>query len=465
MIAFSCNNCARRLEADDQHAGRKAKCPACRALVLVPQEPTDMHGAGVDVSQKPAERSQGKDATPGRQSKPSALAQETSPPVTTRRGRPGMRPRPRRASPRRLIVLLLLGIGLVVAVCSGLMAIFRYGQFGIGRVDVRKVIANPQAYAGRTLVSRVRMVGAHGCFEPPFAHGGVPLRLKTSPALQDKAWRIMLAGSGSVMMRYKVHDKQTWSERRSAGAELRRLQDLAEEARMGAFDAERAAQRLEGVVATIEGIGGAPTVGNPRIAAYEWPHEMRYVHRVEEALRLVPQEMMSEWRKEEQLLRSKKNALREVAQQLGDARRDADKARGQVSTAANRVMRYEQALESALNRARNAETPRQKSSWAADAESHQGRLQEARAELQKAKKAQAEAGQKVEMLKETASTLGHETAKAKEALLEKASSKLAQAASKAEALREKAKAAQDAIDRTSKSLPYGAGVLLDIWIP
>ena len=35
MIEFTCQ-CGKHLKADDRHAGGKARCPACRQIIMVP---------------------------------------------------------------------------------------------------------------------------------------------------------------------------------------------------------------------------------------------------------------------------------------------------------------------------------------------------------------------------------------------------------------------------------------------
>lgn len=49
MIAFACTECGKRLEVKDEHAGKKAKCPSCGAVVAVPQKLRDRDEAGEQI--------------------------------------------------------------------------------------------------------------------------------------------------------------------------------------------------------------------------------------------------------------------------------------------------------------------------------------------------------------------------------------------------------------------------------
>jgi DNA-directed RNA polymerase subunit RPC12/RpoP len=37
MIRFKCSQCSKVINAADEHAGRKARCPACQVLLIVPR--------------------------------------------------------------------------------------------------------------------------------------------------------------------------------------------------------------------------------------------------------------------------------------------------------------------------------------------------------------------------------------------------------------------------------------------
>lgn len=58
MIKFSCKNCARQINVEDKHSGRRGKCPKCGKIILVPDKSTIVTfqcgncGRNINVSKK-----------------------------------------------------------------------------------------------------------------------------------------------------------------------------------------------------------------------------------------------------------------------------------------------------------------------------------------------------------------------------------------------------------------------------
>ena len=82
--------------------------------------------------------------------------------------------------------------------------------------DIRKVIANPEAYAGQTLKSRV-IIDAPTIYSAPGASKAMPLFLMASPRLQGKAMSILqsIGEYQSVMIKYRMHDKSMFAKIRA----------------------------------------------------------------------------------------------------------------------------------------------------------------------------------------------------------------------------------------------------------
>jgi hypothetical protein len=83
-------------------------------------------------------------------------------------------------------------------------------------MDIRKAIANPEAYAGQTLKSRV-IIDAPRVYSAPGASKAKPLFLMASPRLQSKAMSILrsIGEYQSVMIKYRMHNKSMFAKIRA----------------------------------------------------------------------------------------------------------------------------------------------------------------------------------------------------------------------------------------------------------
>ena len=124
---------------------------------------------------------------------------------------------------------------IVAALCVGALVVWRTGllnRVGVATAmtDIRKVIANPEAYAGQTLKSKA-IVDGPTVYGAPRASKAMPLFLMAERRLEDKAMRILqsIGEYQSVMIKYRIHDKSVFARIRAR-----------EQAEDRAADAERA---------------------------------------------------------------------------------------------------------------------------------------------------------------------------------------------------------------------------------
>src|SRR6266511_4798668 len=54
MISFVCSQCSRKLRASDEHAGKKAKCPQCGSVTVVPRLVATTPDGGAAPAASPA---------------------------------------------------------------------------------------------------------------------------------------------------------------------------------------------------------------------------------------------------------------------------------------------------------------------------------------------------------------------------------------------------------------------------
>ena len=137
--------------------------------------------------------------------------------------------------------LFIVSIALITVVgvsgCGG-------GETGTDRVDIRKVIANPETYAGKTLASLVIIDldwGAYDCFRGVGVSGGEPLRLDLSPSLKEKVVRTFDAVGKfqAVVIKYRVYERSTltkirtyttvWGQVEERSARKRQLEGIRDE--------------------------------------------------------------------------------------------------------------------------------------------------------------------------------------------------------------------------------------------
>jgi len=450
MIAFTCSACGKRLEVKDEHGGKKARCSACGAVVAVPQKSRDRDEAGEQIHGERASlddlaaavQRTGRGQARGQQER--QIRSESAPAPSVGPAGVGFKRR------RHKLTLVAVLVCLVVCTLGGIVGIVAFQRFGAhvrGRVidiadrvvdprkqcrvvDVRKVIANPDAYTKQTLISRVQILSP-SAFGAPHSSSLVPLMLCSSDEIQEKTWRIIMAvGRDSVLIKYRIHDKQTVAKIEAAAEKSEACRKLA----MRAFAAERAVRDAERLVAKAE---NAEIVRHSELMR-KWPDEARAVQRKDEA-------------------------VSEAERKLNDAAMEVDRANTEVARAEKEVTAYKERVQQERNEARKAKTPELRRFWLAHARHSEELVAEAEAEAERARATGAETTKKLEALNMTVRKLRDEARKARERLVEKAKAQLDQAAKEADALASKAKTQEESLDK--KNLPYGIGRLLDIWIP
>ena len=216
MIAFACPECGKRLEIRDEHAGKKAKCPGCGAVLTVPRKSSrrveQTHGEGVELDDSAAAvKRSGRGQAREQQARRIHSGSVPAPSV----GSAGVGSKPN----RHKLALLAVLLGLVVCTLGaivGVLALRRFVSDRGRRVDVRKVSVNPQAYASQTLVSKVE-AGHPYLFL--YDAAGVALHVP-SEDLRRKVERIGLAvahpgiGPGLAMIKYRMYDREKLARER-----------------------------------------------------------------------------------------------------------------------------------------------------------------------------------------------------------------------------------------------------------
>lgn len=122
----------------------------------------------------------------------------------------------RKRTPKWLIGLVVIGILWGAGVLLRQTGLMSHMGVAIGTTDIRKVIANPEAYAGRTLKSRAMGAWTGDYYEAPGASNAMGLFLAVDKQLEEKAQRILrsVGKYQSVMIKYRIHDKSTLARRR-----------------------------------------------------------------------------------------------------------------------------------------------------------------------------------------------------------------------------------------------------------
>ena len=131
----------------------------------------------------------------------------------------------------------VLPTAIVGALCLGAFVAWQMGLLSRAGIavevtDIRKVIANPEAYAGRTLKSRA-IIDAPAVYSAPGASNAMPLFLMADRDLEDKAIKILrsVGEYQSVMIKYRIHDRNTFAKiraREQAGADPQRHAEAEE---------------------------------------------------------------------------------------------------------------------------------------------------------------------------------------------------------------------------------------------
>ena len=123
----------------------------------------------------------------------------------------------------------------VAALCLSGLIVWQTGllsRVGVatGMTDIRKVVVDPRAYAGRVLRSRVIME-TDTVFRGIGAVDAVPLFLKSSsPKVREKALRIInsVGKHQSVMIEYRIYNESTFARIRAREAAVDRAMQSEE---------------------------------------------------------------------------------------------------------------------------------------------------------------------------------------------------------------------------------------------
>jgi hypothetical protein len=163
-----------------------------------------------------------------------------------------------------VVILGVLCVGGVIAWQTGLLS-----HVGIATevTDMRKVIANPEAYAGRTLQSRA-IVDSPTVYSAPGASRAMPLFLMADERLQDKALKILqsVGEYQSVMIKYRIHNSSVFGKirAREQAEEREREREEREFRRQHAREIEAG----EAVLAPAEELPPLPDASPEEKAAY-----------------------------------------------------------------------------------------------------------------------------------------------------------------------------------------------------
>jgi len=212
----NCKRCHRNLKLPEVVLGKILRCPNCGWKFSI--EVCELTGPPITSSES---RPPAVSPHPG--SPLDQLASATAPSPFTQQHQQPARPRhayrvPRRGTPKWILPLVLVGVAGVVLIVMVLIVTPKLGllsQTGVaaGDTDIRKVIADPQAYAGQTLKSHVIMQ-APNVFRGIGAVKSMPLMLMASPTLENKAMNILqsIGDHQAVMIKYRIHDRATFAK-------------------------------------------------------------------------------------------------------------------------------------------------------------------------------------------------------------------------------------------------------------
>jgi len=214
MIKFGCPNCGKKIGVGDDAAGKKAKCPGCGRILDIPQ-PTSLPRASGQEASKAVQSGSGTSVSNVQANSQldelAAAMSETAGPSAKERApsfpRAAATRQPGKKANRWILWAVLLGV--VVVVVIGAMQMGRTG-FAMGLTDIRKVTADPGAYAGQTLKSPVIMISVR-YFSPIATVNAKGLQLTSSPALDSKAMKIhqSIGSHQAVMIKYRIYDQAT----------------------------------------------------------------------------------------------------------------------------------------------------------------------------------------------------------------------------------------------------------------
>lgn len=227
LLRVNCPECRKSVRVPAAAEGFVAVCPLCNARFQVPKMATVSVGQPVNHTPQPEYAL--KNAPAQETSAPlnpleSLAAATTGPSPAFRRRVSRHEPRPR-TSMRPLVaiaLIVLLALGGVIAWQQGAIP----GTSGMPGVagslaDIRKIAADPGAFAGQTLQSRVIIGGVsdYVSFRAVGTISASPFPLEASEELQNKALTISSAVGDhqAVAIKYRIHDAPTL-KRLSAGA-------------------------------------------------------------------------------------------------------------------------------------------------------------------------------------------------------------------------------------------------------
>lgn len=213
-IRFNCRGCGRDLQVSADIVGKPAVCPECRTVTKVPTEAEQTRRCPFCAEVIQASAQKCRYCGEWIQNRHPAQAY-------TSHSRSRSTYRPVRQFSRKRKPTWVVPAVIVAALCVSGLIIWQTGllsRVGVttGLTDIRKVIANPKAYAGQTLKSRV-IIDAPTIYSAPRASKAMPLFLMASPRLQDKAMNILrsVGEYQSVMIKYRMHDKSMFAKIRA----------------------------------------------------------------------------------------------------------------------------------------------------------------------------------------------------------------------------------------------------------
>ena len=226
-MIVTCPGCGRKFRTPESNQGRKARCGKCGSSVDIPAEMLL-----TELIEEPVEAAflGGIPSAPRASGAWPARAVGRSP---IRAGRPAW-----------VVPVIVVGAIVVIGAVLWGSGVLRQTGIASGTVDIRKVIADPQAYAGQTLKSRVIMYGPEA-FRGIGAIDSAPLMLMASPALEDKAENILqsIGEHQAVMIKYRIHDRAAFAK--IAAYERAEERAEAEERRILAAGSDGAAVRID----------------------------------------------------------------------------------------------------------------------------------------------------------------------------------------------------------------------------
>ena len=218
-IRFNCSGCGRDLEVSADIVGKTAVCPECRTVTKVPTEAEQTRRCPfcAEVIQASAQKCRYCGEW---------IQSQRSAPAYTSHSRSPSTYRPVRQFSRNRKPTWVVPAVIIAALCISGLIVWQTGllsRVGVatGMTDIRKVIANPEAYAGQTLKSRV-IIDAPTIYSAPGASKAMPLFLMADHGLEDKAMRILqsIGKYQSVMIKYKIYNQSTFARIRARSAAL-----------------------------------------------------------------------------------------------------------------------------------------------------------------------------------------------------------------------------------------------------